>query len=196
MRGRRTANRALDHQEAVEGRQASFDSAQTGAGFGIGPAPTIVGHTDPQLAVLDPQVDVDPVGAGVFHHVAQQFGDREVGSRLQCRTHPLGNLDVHLRRYRTVRRQGPHGVAQPAVGQHRGMDSAHQVTQLAECRGGGVLGLGQQRLGGLRVAAHHGLGGVDGHAHRHQTGLGAVVEVAFDAAQLGRGGVADLPPGL
>ena len=76
------------------------------------------------------------------------------------------------------------------------MDSAHQVTQLAKRRGGGVLGLGQQRLGGLRVAAHHRLSGIDGHAHCHQTSLGAVVEVAFDAAQLGRGGVAGLPPGL
>ena len=55
MRGRRTADRALDRQDAVEGRQASFDSAQTGAGLGIGPAPAVVGHADPQFAVLDPQ---------------------------------------------------------------------------------------------------------------------------------------------
>lgn len=47
-----------------------------GPPIGIGPAPAVAGHTDPQLSVLDPQVNVNPVRTGVFHHVAQQLGNR------------------------------------------------------------------------------------------------------------------------
>jgi hypothetical protein len=48
-------------------------------------------------------------------------------------------------RQRRVQRQGADRVGQPAVGEHRRVDAAHQVAQLGQGAGGGLLGLDHHR---------------------------------------------------
>ena len=51
--------------------------------------------------------------------------------------------------------------------------------------GGGGAGLADQPAGRLRVAVEQLVGHAEAHRQRDQPGLGAVVQVALDAAQLG-----------
>ena len=76
------------------------------------------------------------------------------------------------------------------------MDAAHDGSEVSERGRGRVASLGEQPRGTLRIGLEHLLGQAERHAERDQTGLGAVVEVTLDAAQLGRGVVDALGPAL
>ena len=84
-------------------------------------------------------------------------------------------------------RPGDGGV-EAAVGEHRGVDAAHQLAQLHQ----GLLGLGMGMVdevaGALGIGGELGLGAAELHGHRDQALLGAVVEVALDPEALGLGG--------
>ena len=84
---------------------------------------------------------------------------------------------------------------QPAVGEHRRVDAADDRPQVAEGRAGGLAGLGEQPRGGLGVALEQVVGQAEVHAERDEPGLRAVVQVALDPAQLGRGVVDGLRAG-
>ena len=68
--------------------------------------------------------------------------------------------------------------------------------QLAERGLAGRPGLRDHLLGRLGVGVHQALGHAEAHRHRDQPGLRAVVEVALDPAQLGRGVVDRVGAGL
>ena len=90
---------------------------------------------------------------------------------------------------RAVQGQRADRVGQAAVGQYRRVDAADQVAQLGQRLGRSIAGLGQQRPCRGRVLVEHLPGGVQGHAHRHQPGLRAVVQVPLDPPQLRGAGV-------
>ena len=76
-------------------------------------------------------------------------------------------------------------AGQPAVGQHRRVDAAHHAAQVAQRADVVSAGLAQQPAGGLGVGADQLLGQAEAHAERDEPGLGAVVQVALDPADLG-----------
>ena len=96
-----------------------------------------------------------------------------------------GQVDPH----RAIEGQRADRVGQAAVGQYRRMDAADQGAQLGQGLDRGVPGLEHQGAGRLRVGVDDLPGGVQGHAHGDQPGLGSIVQVPFDPAGLGRPGV-------
>ena len=163
---------------------------------GVGAAGAVVADADPQRAQRVPQVDLGRLGGRVLGHVGEQLADREVGGRLDRRGRPAVERAGHPGAGGAVEGERADRVGQAAVGQHRRVHAAHQVAQLGQRLGGRVAGLDQQRAGGHRVGVDQPPGGVEREAHRDQPGLGAVVQVALDPAQLGRAGVERLLPGL
>ena len=125
-----------------------------------------------------------PVGAGVLGGVGQRLGGHEVGRALHRRRRALRDVDRqrHVHR-RGVGQRGERRL-QTAVGQHRRMDAAGQVAQLAQRLLGAGAGLGEQLAGPLGIVGELLLGHAQAHAQRHQPSLGAVVEVALDPAKL------------
>ena len=117
--------------------------------------------------------------------VGEALGDGEVQGRLDGRGQPLGQRRRHRRRRRQLHGERLDGADEAAVGEHRRVDPADHRAQVGERVTVRGLRLLEQLAGHVGVALH----GVEGHAERHprrhEAGLGAVVEVALDAAQLG-----------
>src|SRR5690348_10589024 len=81
----RSAGRAADREDSVEGGQPPLDAAQTGTQGRLGAAVAVVGDADPQHPFGVPDVDPGLPGLGVLGHVRQQLAGREVGGRLDRR---------------------------------------------------------------------------------------------------------------
>ncbi len=117
-------------------------------------------------------------------HVRQQFRDGEVDRRLHRAFRPGRHPGEHVHDDGGVQRERLDGVHQTAFGEHRRVDPADQGAQFGQGGGGGGPGLGQHRLGGVRVGVHQLLGGTHRHAHRDHPGLRPVVQTALDPLQL------------
>ena len=78
-------------------------------------------------------------------------------------------------------------AGQTAVGEHRRVDAADDVAQVAQRCAAGLPGLGEHPARLFRVAVEQLLGHPQRHPETRQPGLGPVVQVALDPAQLGRG---------
>ena len=156
----------------------------------------VVGDADPQHPVGVPDVDPGLPGFGVLGHVGQQLADREVGGRFdrggRAALQIAGQVDPH----RAVQGQRPDRVGQAAVGQHRRVDAADQVTQFGQGLDRGVAGLDEQRPGRRWIGVYDLPRGVQGHAHGDQPGLRSVVQVPLDPADFGGPGVEGLGAGL
>ena len=179
-----------------EGTQPPLHALQPGALCLVRAADAVVAHLDPQGAVGVLHADVDLARAGVPDRVGEDLGDREVAGRLDRRGQPAGQVDVDPDRQRGVQGQGLHRVAEAAVGQHRRVDAADQVAQVAQRPRRGLPGLGDQGQRRLRAGRQHAFDRTQVHAQRDQAGLGPVVQVSLDPAQLGRGGVDGVAAGL
>jgi hypothetical protein len=155
----------------------------------------ITGYADPQHLVGMPDVDPGLPGLGVLGHVGQQLTDREVGGRLDRRRRAAGQLAGQVDPRGGVQGQRADRVGQAAVGQHRRVDAADQGTQLGQRLDRGVPGLEHQGAGRVGVGVDDLPGGVQGHAHGDQPGLGPVVQVPLDPADLGRPGIQGLRAG-
>ena len=94
-------------------------------------------------------------------------------------------MDLQVDGDRGAAGEGLQGRAQPAVGQHRGVDAAGDLAQFLG-RGGGLGdGAVQARIEVAELGRHGRLRGAQLQGQGDQPLLGAVVQVAFDA-----------PPGL
>ena len=147
--------------------------------------PVGVGQRDPRVP-----------GAGVPDDVGQALGDGEVDGRLDRVRRPTGHPGGDLDRDRHVERERLDRATEPAVGEHRRVDAADHRAQVAERGGGGGAGLADQPPGLLRVGLEQRVGHAEGHRQGDQPGLGAVVQVALDPAQLGGRVVQGLGAGL
>ena len=87
------------------------------------------------------------------------------------------------------------GGVEAAVGEDRRVDAPDEVAQLGEGRLGLVVGVGHERLGLLGVGVEALAGPAEVHGERDEPLLGAVVQVALDAAALGLGAVDGGAPG-
>jgi hypothetical protein len=87
-------------------------------------------------------------------------------------------------------------AVQAALGQYRRQDAADQAAQLGQRLAARHPGLDQQLDGLVGLVPHQLLGQADVHAEGSQPGLRAVMQIAFDTAQLGCRGVPHLGAGL
>ena len=130
-------------------------------------------------------VDRRVAGVAVLGDVGERLGDDEVGGGLDRRRRAVGERDVDLDRHRAAGGERRQRGVEPTVGQHRRVDAAHEVAQLADRQLGLLVGADDQLGGAGRVAAR--LEPLTGHAEVHRQRdealLGAVVEVALDAAR-------------
>src|SRR5690606_41364687 len=94
------------------------------------------------------------------------------------------DLDLDVDGYGTARGQSGQGRVQPTVGQHRGVDAAHQLTKVGERGLRLLVRLDEELLGRLRGLVVPGPGDAEVHGERDQALLRAVVQVAFDPAPL------------
>jgi hypothetical protein len=76
------------------------------------------------------------------------------------------------------------------------MDTADQAAQLAQGNARRGAGFGDKLAGGSRVAVDLLLGHAQAHGQRDQPGLGTVVQIPLDTAQLSCPRVDGLCPGL
>jgi hypothetical protein len=130
------------------------------------------------------------VRTAVLGDVREQFGHAEVGDRLDRGRRPIGEDRTQVHRDRAAHGEGGDRGVEPIVQGGR-MDAADHVTQVRDRALGVVPCRGQEgagRVGGLIAERFGDHGQV--HTERHEAGLRAVVQVAFDPAQR-RGGVVD-----
>jgi hypothetical protein len=119
----------------------------------------------------------------VLGGVGEGLGDHEVGGRLDRAGQALGD-DLHADRDGRAGGQCGDRRVQPPVDQHRRVDAARQVAQVGEGALGLFVRLADQLGGRLRVGAELLPGHAEVHGEGDQALLGAVVEVALDAAAL------------
>ncbi|BCB77564.1 hypothetical protein Pflav_039740 [Phytohabitans flavus] len=124
-------------------------------------------------------------GPAVLGDIGQRLGDREVGDRLDRRRHRAEVADVEVGRDAAARGHRAQGAGETLVGQDRRIHRPDHLAQLGHRLLGALVRLPQQ-VGDSRWRVGQRLPG-DGQPHRdrHQPGLGAVVQVALDPAQLG-----------
>ena len=201
LHGRSTVSKVGPPGGLVTSRVPSTDAARRASP--ARPVPRS-GSAPPTAVVADD--DVQPVpGAlhddfglarlGVLGDVGQALGDHEVGDRLDHGRGPAGQVHGKPDRDRHPgRHPGQRGV-QPAVLQHGRVQAADQVAQFRQRGLGLLVRLGDGLPGAFsRRRLHPGHAQVD--RQRHQPLLGAVVQVALQAAPLGVGGVDHPGPGL
>lgn len=156
----------------------------------VGAAHPVVAHAHPQQTVLAPDRDLHHARARVLGRVRQGLGDGEVGRRLDGRVEPAAGVDLAPHRDPAGAGQRADRRLQAPVAEHGRMDAAGQVAQLHERALGLLVRAGHQVAG--RLVARRGqavAGEAEVHGEGAQARLGAVVQVALDAAQLGRLGV-------
>src|SRR5882757_8570732 len=140
-------------------------------------------HDDPAIAVLE--VGPGPARPGVLDHVGQALRRREVERGLDRGRHRSRDVGGNRDRYRDVQGQSLDRPGEPPIGQHRRVDAVHDVAQLVQGRYGAGPRLVEQVRGRVRVGLDQASGQPEAHRQRDHAGLGAVVQVALDAAQLG-----------
>jgi hypothetical protein len=190
--------RARDLEGPVDRGGALGQPGQAGAAGGVGAAHAVVADDDVQ-PVADPLHDhLGLAGLGVLGDVGQALGDDEVGDRLdRGRRTVFGPRQVHGQpdRDRHPRRNARQGRVQAPVRQHGRVQAADQVAEFGEGRLGILVGLGQglmRLLGGFGVDP----GQAQVHGQRDEPLLGPVVQVPFQPAPFGVGGVDGAGPGL
>ena len=129
------------------------------------------------------------VRLGVLDGVGQRLGDGEVGGQLDRGGQAPVEVDLDPGRQRRARGQRADRLAQAALGEQRGADAAGEVAQLAHRELGLAARLLHELAGALGVAVEALLGHAQVEGEGDEARLGAVVQVALDAVQLGGGGV-------
>src|SRR5699024_2688268 len=173
---------------AIEGVDASGDAGQS-VGGGGGSAVAVVGDGDDEAVAA--VVDVDPGvgGVGVFGGVGEEVGDGEVGGGLDgvggAAVEVDGDGDGEL----VGQGEGVDGAVESAFDEDGWVDAADEVAEFGEGLAGGFAGFGEHGAGGVGVVGDDLFGHAQVHAEGDEAGLGAVVEVAFDAADFGGLGV-------
>ncbi|OHV49370.1 hypothetical protein BCD48_13100 [Pseudofrankia sp. BMG5.36] len=188
---------AVEDEAPVDGTDALRQPGEASAGRRVRASGAVVAYPQPQHPTPPGGVDGDPARAGVLDGVGQQLGRAVVGDGLDGRGRAVRrvgwhvDLEVHL--HRAAGRECGQRGTQPRV-QNRRVDAAGKVPQLDD----GLLGAAMCRADQLPEPRQVDLGGcVSGgvellrrqaqlHGQGDELRLGAVVEVAFDAAQLGR----------
>ena len=170
---------------AVERGQPALDAAQAGAAGRVGAAAAVVADRHGEQVVGVPQVDPGGPGAAVPDHVGQRLGDREVGGRLDRGLQAAGQVEstsTGIGRLSARARTAPSSPRSASTGgwmpRTRWRSSTRAVALASRASASSLRAAAGSRLDQL-------LGQADGHAQRDQPGLGAVVQVALDAAQLG-----------
>ncbi len=122
------------------------------------------------------------------YRVGERLGDREVAGRLDRRGRPAGQADVQLGRQRRVQGERLDRVPRPRSARTGGWMPRTRPRRSfsAPARSPSPRRPVPARPAGWR---HHALHRPQVHAERDQPGLGAVVQIPLDPAQLGGGGV-------
>jgi hypothetical protein len=163
--------RPADHVETV-GQTAE-------AGGGPRAADPVVGDLGRQRAAGGPDRDRRARRAGVLGDVRERLGDGEVDRRLDRGCGP-GARDPKLDRQRRAGRQPLERRGEPALAQDRGVEAVREVAQLGEPLAELGARLGEQLLRGR--AAGPGGGAIEQERGEDEALLGAVVQVALEAA--------------
>ena len=161
---------------------------------GVGAADAVVGDLDGQPAVRARDVDRRPGGVGVLGDVGERFGGDEVGRRLDGagrRSVADGQLDRHRR---APRERGERG-GESFLGEDRRVDAAGERAQLGERVDGLGVRLGEELVEGGAAVGEPAAGELEREPDPEQALLGAVVEVALEAAPLGVAGFDDARAG-
>ena len=124
-------------------------------------------------------------GVCVLGHVGQRLRDHVVGGGLDGVRQPLHGQRNELGGDRRARRQVVERAGEPLVAEDRRVDAARQLAQLLERAVELNAHVGEQALRGLWVALDARLDAAEVERERHQPLLGAVVQVALEAAAFG-----------
>ena len=164
------------------------------SGMRRGAADAVVGDRDVQAIAAASCNDVDPLRARVLGRVGQRFADDEVGDRLDGRIAARLDLDVERHGYRRPTGQARQRGVEPAIGKHRRMQPAGEITQLHQRMLGIGMGLVEQfarRLGVVFIAR---TSPPEIHGQRDEALLGAVMQVSLDTPALCLSGIDDPRP--
>jgi len=121
----------------------------------------------------------------VLARVCERLCGDEVGGGLDRRRRAAVEVGGDRGRQRAAVGQRLERGTDSPVGEHGWIDPAGQVAQVLQRLGHAGTGLGDELLCHFGVVAELLLGHPEAHAQRNQPRLGAVVQVALDAAQLG-----------
>ena len=167
------------------------ETAQPRAAARIGAADPIVAHLHDGMAVGAHARCTEACDrVGVLDDVGERLGDHEVGRRLDRRGQPvrrgISDSSIGIGRRPASASRAP---CESAVGQHGRVDAARELAQLLERELQLLLRADHQALGGVGVLAHAALRQAQRQRHRDEPLLGAVVQVALQAAALGDAGL-------
>ena len=156
------------------------------------PPTAVVADGHDQLAGLRRDGDRRASRLRVLVDVGQALRDDEVGSRLDLVGQALLRRGDHLDRHGRAAGEVLERRGQAAVGEDRRVDAAREVAQLLQRQAGLVARLARSAPPPRRRPLGRALlGHAQRQRERHEALLGAVVEVALDAAALGVGGLDD-----
>ena len=132
----------------------------------------------------------------VLDGVGERLGDDEVRGRLDRRGDAAAGLDGHRRRQLRARRERADRLGEAALGEQGRAHPAGEVAQLGERELRLVARLLDELARAVGVALEALLGHPEVQRERDEPRLRAVVQVALDALELGRGGVDGARAGL
>lgn len=179
---------------APEAEHAGAQPGQAGALARVRAAHPVVGDPDQHPVRVDGPVDhdLDAVGAAVLGDVRQGLGDHEVDGGLHVRGQAPDGVVVQA----PVDRDLGAGEelldrrAEAAVDQQGRRDAARERAELLDGVPGLLVGGVQGRAGAVGVAVHRLAGPPEIHRQAHQPLLRPVVDVALEAPQGARLGLA------
>ena len=128
---RAAAGLRADVERAVERRHAVGEATQTAALRRIRSADPVVGDPDVDHLAVDGHHDACVGRARVPDDVRERFGDDEVDGRLDRLWQPAGRQRRDLDRQREALGSASSADAEPVLRQHRRVDAAGQLAQLA-----------------------------------------------------------------
>ena len=184
---RAAAARAVDLEPAAEHVDAVGEAQQAGPAGRVGAADAVVAHLDRELLALDRDPHVDAARLGVAGGVGERLGGHEVRAA-RDRQRQLALEDVDVDRHVGGLAQRRQRLPQPALAQRHRVQPARELAQLRVGVRELLLGLRHQRPRRVVLGQLH-LRDAQQVRDREQPLLGAVVQVAPDAAALLVGGL-------
>ena len=148
----------------------------------VGAADPVVGDRHDEPPVLAAHVDRGVRRVRVARDVRDRLGDDEVRRGLDRRRQPLVRHGGDLDRQRHPLRQRLQRRPEPAIGEHRRMDPARELAQLADRLVEVLRRAVEQLPGRLRIVVHARARQPQAQRERDEPLLRAVVQVALDLA--------------
>lgn len=125
----------------------------------------------------------------MFGGVGEEFGDGEVGGGFDGVGGAAVEVDGDGDGEVVGEGEGVDGSVESSFDEDGWVDAADEVAEFGEGVAGGFAGFGEHGAGGVGVLFDDLFGHAEMHAEGDESGLGSVVEVAFDASDFGGLGV-------